>query len=314
MHRLPDPIPWELGCRLPHEQWEWLNGIGIFENPSLRPHAAPFPHAELMAKTTGGLSVEQDFATHGVDIFHALVEASPVPIAAFKNILDFGCGCGRLARMFKGHPGGVAGCDIDQAMIQWVKENLHYVSAVLTGPTPPLPFSGNEFDAIISISVFTHLNEKSQDAFLRELKRIASRNGYLFLTVHGARALERAKTEKRIFDMLDIDRVAFAEACVDFENGRHAFIHQFDDFAKVKALEQNCHLQKKAPGFLFSVNRIFKALKGKSVVSDAPYQYGITFVSEKYLRRHWSKWFEIEAVRHGAIHDFQDIVVLRAKN
>jgi len=314
MQSFLDSIKWELGCSLPHEHWEWLNGIGIFETPSLRPHVAPFPHADLMAKTTGGLSVEQDFAKHGVDIFHALVEASPVPIAAFKNILDFGCGCGRLARMFKGHPGDVAGCDIDRGMIQWVKENLNYMSAVLTGPKPPLPFSNNEFDAIISISVFTHLNEKSQDEFLRELGRIASKKGYLFLTVHGARALERAKTEKRIFDMLDIDRVAFNKACVDFDNGRHAFIHQFDDFAKVNACGQVGGSEKDVPVGPLSVNRIFKALKGKYFVSNERYPYGIAFVSEKYLRRHWAKWFHVDAVRHGAIHDFQDIVVLSAKN
>lgn len=118
----------------------------------------------------------------------------------------------------------------------------------------------------------------------------------------------------RIFDMLDIDREAFNKACLDFDNGRHAFIHQFNDFANVKISGQMGDSEKNVHKRPRPINRIFQALKGKCFASSEHYQYGITFVSEKYVRRHWAKWFHVDAVRHGAIHDFQDIVVLRAKN
>jgi len=104
--------------------------------------------------------------------------------------------------MFKGHPNRIVGCDIDKRHVNWVAGNLDYMTACLTSVNPPLPFGDDEFDAIISISIFTHLTEKSQDDFLAELSRITSSDGYLFLTVHGSRAMERAKSEKMIWDMI----------------------------------------------------------------------------------------------------------------
>jgi hypothetical protein len=46
-------------------------------------------------------------------------------------------------------------------------------------------------------------------------------------------------------------------------------------------------------------------------LASEAYEYGITFVSPSYIEQHWSHYFEIERVIRGAIHDFQDIVVLR---
>jgi SAM-dependent methyltransferase len=190
---------YDLGCRLPAEDWLWLNGRGIFDDPLLLPYVAPFPPKELMTNVSG-LTNDRDFAAHGVEIFRALMQASPKPVTDYRNILDFGCGCGRLARMFKGNPNRIVGCDIDKRHVNWVAGNLDYMTACLISVNPPLPFGDDEFDAIISISVFTHLTEKSQDDFLAELSRIASRDGYLFLTVHGGQA-------RSLNDILSVIRV-----------------------------------------------------------------------------------------------------------
>jgi cyclopropane fatty-acyl-phospholipid synthase-like methyltransferase len=170
-----------------------------------------------------GLSSERDFASHGSDLFAALTEASDRPLSAYKRVLDFGCGCGRLARMFKGHPHEVHGCDIDKRHVKWVNENLDHMVAAVSSPTPPLPYASGLFDAIIGISVFTHLTEQSEQQFLGELHRIAATAGRLFLTVHGARALERALSEKTILNMLNVPRAALEAARQRFETGQHAF-------------------------------------------------------------------------------------------
>jgi SAM-dependent methyltransferase len=283
---------YDLGCRLPVEDWLWLNGSAIFDDPLLRPHVAPFPPQELMTNVSG-LTNDRDFAAHGVEIFRALTQASPKPVTDYRGILDFGCGCGRLARMFKGHPNRIVGCDIDKRHVNWIAGNLDYMDACLISVNPPLPFGDDEFDAIVSISVFTHLTEKSQDDFLAELARITSRDGYLFLTVHGARALERAKSEQMIRDMLWVDEEPFDKASLEFEQRRHAFILQ--------------------PGHLTTVG-VDKAFKSTAkTVIEEPYQYGITFIPEQYIFTHWAKWFHVVEIRRGAIHDFQDIVVLRPR-
>jgi SAM-dependent methyltransferase len=53
---------------------------------------------------------------------------------------------------------------------------------------PPLPFEDASFDLVYSISVFTHLDEEMQDAWLNELKRVLRPGGILIITVHGLNA------------------------------------------------------------------------------------------------------------------------------
>jgi ubiquinone/menaquinone biosynthesis C-methylase UbiE len=287
------------GCRMPLEEWMDLNRNQTFTNPDLKRFVSPFPPVELMANVSG-LQKEQDFAVHGTDIYRALTAASSKPLSEFSSILDFGCGCGRLARMFKGHPGRIAGCDIDARHVDWINSNLDFMEAKLSKVTPPIPYKDNEFEAIISISIFTHLTEKSQDQFLSELQRVCMPEGRLFLTVHGKRALERALNEPTILAMLAMDSHRFERAQQEFAENRHAFVLQFG------------HLTTKHEN-ASERERIRDTQSGLKKMVEEPFEYGITFVPEEYLRSHWGKWFDIVDYYYGGIHDFQDIVVLKPK-
>ncbi|TAM60800.1 class I SAM-dependent methyltransferase [Rhodanobacter denitrificans] len=282
-------IDYSLGCRMPADDWANLNRIGVFDDPALSCYVGPFPPLDLMYNTTG-VDRQSDFAAHGADFWIALSRASPKALCDFSSVLDFGCGCGRLARMFKGHPGYVAGCDIDHRHVDWCAEAIDHFDAKLSRVKPPIPFGTNEFEAVISISIFSHLNEAGQDEFLQELARVCKPEGLLFLTVHGKRAMTRALTEPKIRNLLDMPDELFEQAREKFERDELAFV-----------LQQG-HLTTVVDGV---------AIKGK-VISD-PFEYGITFMSESYVRAHWSQWFEIVEIRPGGIHDFQDIVVLRPR-
>lgn len=283
-------VDYQLGCRLPVDEWEHLNRVEVFRDPSLRDFVGPFPPAELMQNTTG-LTSERVFAGHGADFWIALSDASPKQLSEFDSILDFGCGCGRLARMFKGHHGRIAGCDIDHRHVEWCSTALDYMDAKLSYVHPPAPFADNEFEAVISISIFTHLNEDSQDEFLQELARLCRPDGLLFLTTHGERALERVVSEPTIRAMLAVPEEPFQRARQEFANGKHAFILQQD-------------------GHLTTVSE--HGLRTDKVISE-PFEYGITFIPESYVRKKWEKWFHVLDYRSGGIHDFQDIVVLRPR-
>jgi ubiquinone/menaquinone biosynthesis C-methylase UbiE len=50
---------------------------------------------------------------------------------------------------------------------------------------PPLQFGDESFDFVYCISVFTHLPEEMQFAWLEELKRVTRRGAYLVLSTHG---------------------------------------------------------------------------------------------------------------------------------
>jgi len=218
-------IDYSLGCQLPAEEWVHLNRTAVFSDPVLRDYVSPFPPIELMQNTTG-LTNETDFASHGADFWVAFSQASPKPLSEYASILDFGCGCGRFARMFKGHPGHFAGCDIDIRHIEWCSSALQHMAVKLSYVYPPIPFADNEFEAVVSISIFTHLNETSQDLFLQELARVCRPDGLLFLTVHGSRALERAISEPPIKAMLDVRKDLFQVAKANFADEQYAFILQ----------------------------------------------------------------------------------------
>jgi len=282
-------IDYQLGCRLPVDEWAQLNRVEVFKDPALREFVGPFPPVALMQNTTG-LTRESDFASHGADFWIALSGASPKKLSEFDSVLDFGCGCGRLARMFKGHPGRIAGCDIDHRHVEWCDLAIDYMDAKLSHVHPPVPFADNAFEAVISISIFTHLNESSQDEFLQELARMCRSDGLLFLTVHGQRALDRAVSEPVIRDMLSVPEESFQRARAEFANGRHAFILQ--------------------QGHLTTIGK--HDTLANSLISE-PFEYGITFIPKRHIDERWSKWFHVLDYRSGAIHDFQDIVVLRPR-
>jgi SAM-dependent methyltransferase len=262
------------GINLPLVDWLDLNRTAV-GNDRLMKEVAPFPPSELM-HVVSGLTDQAAFALHGATIFEALQSASPRPLADFHDILDFGCGCGRLARLFKGFRGNLLGCDVDARAIDWINQNLTYMRGIQTLPDQPLPFEDGQFDCVVSVSVFSHLSEASQDLYLAELARCTRPGGSLLLTVHGKRALERAVSEERILAMLEIPRDGLLTAQRGMSEGMHNFIVQ----------EQ-----------------------GHLTTSD--YKYGIAFVPDDYLRAHWGRYFHIDSILHGAIHDFQSIVVCR---
>lgn len=103
------------------------------------------------------------------------------------DILDWGCGCGRvIAQMTKlVSPSRLHGCDIDAEAIAWDKAHLIGPRFRRIEPYPPTDYLDNSFDIIYGISVMTHLAEEAQFAWLRELQRIARPGAIVALTVIG---------------------------------------------------------------------------------------------------------------------------------
>lgn len=238
---------------------------------------APLPPPGLMYPTTG-LTNPVHFAYHGTDFLRALSQLSPTPLRDYRAVLDFGAGVGRIARMFQGFRGRYVGVDIDVGNVAWLEANLAHVEAVQTTPRKPLPLADNSFDYVVSISVFSHLTEADQHFYLAELGRVAAPGAILMLSIHGARALERALSEDVIFEMLSIPRDRLEEIAAGFAAGRgYGFIRQ------------DGHL------------------------TSATYEYGITFISPDYIKSEWGRYFEVLTIGVGALHDFQDVVVLKAR-
>jgi SAM-dependent methyltransferase len=142
---------------------------------------------------------EFGFRLTGATDFRRLSRAAAVfasrDFGSFESILDWGCGCGRVARYAtRKLAGQFTGCDIDAGNVAWCQDHLpgEYLH---TGLRPPLPFDDARFDLVYGVSVFTHFREALQDAWLEELRRVIRPGGFLLATTHGRTAIDFAGLE-----------------------------------------------------------------------------------------------------------------------
>ena len=103
------------------------------------------------------------------------------------SILDFGCGSARIIRLYRYMSGvHLVGTDANPECIAWCREQVPGCEFHINDLDPPLQFAkGNDFDLIISLSVFTHIPLEQQILWLQEMKRVLKPNGFLLCTVVG---------------------------------------------------------------------------------------------------------------------------------
>lgn len=120
----------------------------------------------------------------------------------YRRVLDFGCGCGRLARQLiqqNPRPDRYVGFDLHAGMIRWCAQNLaphaagfefHHHDVFYAGfnPAPdrplhaPFPVGDDAFSMAVAISVFTHLTQIQTTSYLTELARVIEPDGVLLST------------------------------------------------------------------------------------------------------------------------------------
>lgn len=151
--------------------------------------ALPLPPEQLRFRVHGATDAES-FLRVGEQCSNDLqsaLESIGRTLDSFEAILDFGCGCGRTLRFLAPHAGGARlyGTDIDQEAIRWCHSNLPIAHFLFNDAFPPISYQRDSFDLIYAISVFTHLDEVSQFAWLYELNRLTKPGGIVVLTTHG---------------------------------------------------------------------------------------------------------------------------------
>lgn len=169
--------------------------------------AVPIPDGIRRTKVHGG-EVQSSFLLEGFSAFKKLDRITSKlfnkSLKEFGAILDWGCGCGRLTRYFHDfHPkSSITGIDIDSDNIQWCQKNLPFGSFSTISPTPPTQLEDGLFDLIIGISIFTHLQEKDEFLWLKELKRLSAPGGILLMTVHGMETVARSGIQGSLIEKL----------------------------------------------------------------------------------------------------------------
>jgi SAM-dependent methyltransferase len=166
-----------------------LTRIKDWRNNSEESDTSQFPSPLLRQRVHGALDKEsyiQVGKTCAQNI-KDLLSLIGRDLASFNNILDFGCGSGRVIRFLYNENDSyhLYGTDIDKEAISWCKKHLTFADWDTNDPLPPTRYANDTFDLIYGISVLTHLDEKMQFIWLNEMKRILKPNGVLILTVHG---------------------------------------------------------------------------------------------------------------------------------
>jgi SAM-dependent methyltransferase len=162
--------------------------------------------------------------------------------------LDFGVGCGRILVPLQeltrnSAPPQAAiqwyGSDIDSQAIDWCSAYLGARAKFVVNQTmPPLPFPDRFFDFVYSISIFTHLPEAMQFAWLKDINRVLKPGGRAVISTHSFGAPRKRKEEKLIARGFHHGGGKGAEGLPDFyQTSYHTREYIEREWAKVIAVE-----------------------------------------------------------------------------
>lgn len=130
---------------------------------------------------------QENFIQAGTQIFSVIEEkikkAKPGVDISTMDILDFGCGVGRVVLPFqyKYHRPNHA-CDLKKAYIDYLQEVCPQCNSIRVGASPPLPYPNRSFDVFYAISVWTHMSWKNGKAWLEEVRRLLRPGGIAIIS------------------------------------------------------------------------------------------------------------------------------------
>lgn len=149
----------------------------------------PMPPSDLIVAVSGAAD-ERWFSERGradAATFMQIAQRHGLDETAALTVLDWGCGCGRIARWLAADVircgGHFHGTDLNPSLIRWCAENLPGVYTK-NGLRPPVPLEDSYFDLVYAHSVLTHLTEAVAVAWLEECARIMKPGALALLTFH----------------------------------------------------------------------------------------------------------------------------------
>jgi SAM-dependent methyltransferase len=241
------------------------------------PMPPPVPPADLMFRVTGQADPDafEQSGRDTVEDYAAALAPLGASWSSFRSILDFGAGSGRILRHLAPLvPGAtLTVSDIDHEALSWLAAAMPGVRIAGNRALPPLACDSGRFDLIYAHSVFSHLPEAMQDAWLAELARVLAPGGVLLASVHGP-----GNWERHTRPLLERGGVDVASLSTRL----------YDD------------------GYLYYTGDGWEH-------HGLPDYYHTAWHTPTYLLTRWSRWFEVVDIRAGGARPTQDLVVLRGR-
>lgn len=150
----------------------------------------PLPPARLRVQVSPQNADAEEFLRSGrehAELLRTVLREGGTSIESLGAILDWGCGCGRVLRHWADLPAKtrVYGCDINPKEVEWCRRHLDFAHVSVNEIAPPLPYPAKSFDFVYALSVFTHLGEELQHAWMRECRRVLKPGGFLVFSTMG---------------------------------------------------------------------------------------------------------------------------------
>ena len=158
------------------------------------------PPARLLMAVAGTAEIAEflDGGQLAAGSIRDILQRNEIEPGDLRAILDFGCGCGRVLRFWTDLPRTeLHGTDYNAELAAWCAQHLPSVRIGTNRLEPPTSYPAARFDLIYALSVFTHLPETAQMAWMNEFHRILRPGGFLLLSLHGAHYISRLNERER---------------------------------------------------------------------------------------------------------------------
>lgn len=189
-----------------------------------------------------------------------------------SKILDIGCGIGRIARPFAYYltkSGKYVGFDIIDYGIRWCKKNykkypnfyfehyplkndLYNLSANKSASEFVFPYSNNEFDLVVLISVFTHMQKQEVVNYLNQIYRVLQPGAYCYATFFLTESNDNQSLFPYNFENYSLHNLKVKNANVAYDKGfilktseeiGYKFYQSFDGWWKTEHKADNVDFQ-----------------------------------------------------------------------
>lgn len=187
LRRLARRVLERVGLIGPYYRWRERQAVRAAKDEAVE-DGRPMPPTDLAMLVSG--PSRRWFSEQGrahAQMIRGLAARHGADFEAGLDVLDFGCGAGRIARWLAPEViaggGAFTGSDLNPRLVAWCAANLpgRYLS---NGLKPPLDVAGHSQDLVYGYSVLTHLTEATARAWLAELARVIRPGGLAVLSFH----------------------------------------------------------------------------------------------------------------------------------